>query len=153
MFFKKKKKVDLHSTRYAVSIVTEYPLEDEDYDPITDEIGYHCEAVDALANFNRAYSDPAELKLLEEKCNITSWPDMYFVVTTTTNQDIENEIKLLEKKHKWKKFFDVISPIEYTDAMDKAYYNFNNIKFASADIEEIIAYINKQSEATQKNSN
>jgi hypothetical protein len=56
-------------------------------------------------------------------------------------EDIKKERKLLEKTHKWKRIFGLLSPIEYMEAETKAAHDFDKALFYTDDADKVIEYI------------
>ncbi|WP_338449450.1 hypothetical protein R4Z09_25280 [Niallia oryzisoli] len=50
----------------------------------------------------------------------------------------------MEKEHKWKKFFGLISFADYQAAEDRAIFDFNKTLYLTEDVDKAIEFLRKQ---------
>ncbi|MEC2075053.1 hypothetical protein [Metabacillus fastidiosus] len=145
MFFRKKNKEDLNKKWYSIAIMSEKGLEDEEFDTLTEKILDKVDNVGLISNLVKEEWDQEQLKILEQKFNDLVLSSPTFTINEMVYEDMERETKLLEKKHKWKKFFGLISLAEYLEAENRAVYNFNYTLLYTDSMEEVIEFLNEKS--------
>ena len=67
-----------------------------------------------------------------------------FMINEISNEEIEKEIKLLEQKHKWKKFFNTIPLTDYIDAEDRVVMDASKTLFCTNDVGEAIEFLKEK---------
>ncbi|MED4454715.1 hypothetical protein [Metabacillus fastidiosus] len=148
MLFRKKNKVDPNKKWYSIGIMSEKGLEDNEYDTLTEKIFDKVDNVGVIANLIREAWDKEQIEILEKKFDYPTLASPVFIVSEIIPEDIKRETKLLEKKHKWKKFFGFISLAEYLEAEDRAIFNFNHALLYTDSMEEVIGFLNEKSKET-----
>ncbi|MED4533328.1 hypothetical protein ABET51_09855 [Metabacillus fastidiosus] len=148
MFFRKKKKEDPNKKWYSIGIMTENGLEDGEYEILLDKFLEKVDNAGVITDLVRKEYDKERLEILEQKFDYPVLSSPAFVVSEIVQEDIIRETELLEKKHKWKKFFGFISLAEYLEADHRAIYNFNHAVLYTDSMEEVIHFLNQKSKET-----
>ncbi|MFJ7510427.1 hypothetical protein ACIQW7_13295 [Peribacillus simplex] len=141
MFFKKNEELDHNEKWYCVGIMTDNGLEDEEYDILSKRILDSVQNVSVISDLVRVEWDRDKLRALNERFQTPSSSDPCFIINEFIPEDIKKERKLLEKTHKWKRLFGLLSPIEYMEAETKAAHDFDKALFYTDDADKVIEYI------------
>src|SRR4051812_24169910 len=105
--------------------MTDNGLEDEEYDVLSKRILDSVQNVSVISDLVRVEWDRDKLRALNERFGDHSLSDPWFIINEFIPEDIKKERKLLEKTHKWKRIFGLLSPIEYMEAETKAAHDFD----------------------------
>ncbi|MFD6209796.1 hypothetical protein [Peribacillus sp. NPDC060253] len=146
MFFKKKND-DLEPDEkwYCIGIMTDNGLEDEEYDALSKRILDSVQNVTVISDLVRVEWDQEKLRNLNDHFLYPAFSDPCFIINEFIPEDIKRERKLLEKNHKWKRLFGLLSMVEYMEAETKAAHDFDKALFYSDDVDKVIEYIIKNS--------
>lgn len=145
MFFKKNEEPEHYEKWYCVGIMTDNGLEDEEYDVLSKRILDSVQNVSVISDLVRVEWDRDKLQALNERFGDPSLSDPWFIINEFIPEDIKKERKLLEKTHKWKRIFGLLSPIEYMEAETKAAHDFDKALFYTDDADKVIEYISANS--------
>ncbi|MGG3889382.1 hypothetical protein [Metabacillus fastidiosus] len=148
MLFRKKNKVDPNEKWYSIGIMSEKGLKDEHYDALTEQILDQADNVGLISDLIKKEWDKEQIEILEKKFDYPVLGSPAFIINEIIQEDIKRETELLEKKHKWKKFFGFISLAEYMEAENRAIYNFNHALLYTDSMEEVIGFLNEKSKET-----
>ncbi|MDO7485164.1 hypothetical protein Q5O89_02890 [Peribacillus frigoritolerans] len=129
MFFKKNEESQHNEKWYCVGIMTDDGLEDEEYDVLSKRILDSVQNVSVISDLVRVEWDRDKLRALNERFGDPSFSDPCFIINEFIPEDIKKERKLLEKTHKWKRIFGLLSLIEYMEAETKAAHDFDKALF------------------------
>lgn len=146
--FKRKKEEE--SIQYSVIIMTEGTMEDSPYEKILNTFDDYVENVGFFCNLN-SLADSTHVQKIKARMDLTEYKQPIFVIVRIDFEEIKEKEKALEKKHKWKKFFDTIPPTEYIAIYDEVHTKPENIVFHTDHIEEAIGYLKKQEEYNSNN--
>ncbi|MFE4140845.1 hypothetical protein ACFX4I_03110 [Peribacillus sp. YIM B13472] len=141
MFFKKSEEPDHNEKWYCVGIMTDKGLEDEEYDVLSKRILDSVQNISVISDLIRVEWDRDKLRALNERFQTPSFSDPCFIINEFIPEDIKRERKLLEKTHKWKRLFGLLSRIEYMEAETKAAHDFDKALFYTDDADKVIEYI------------
>ncbi|CAH0136422.1 hypothetical protein [Peribacillus simplex] len=141
MFFKKSEEPDHNEKWYCVGIMTDKGLEDEEYDVLSKRILDSVQNVSVISDLIRVEWNRDKLRALNERFQNPSFSDPCFIINEFIPEDIKRERKLLEKTHKWKRLFGLLSRIEYMEAETKAAHDFDKALFYTDDADKVIEYI------------
>ena len=142
MFFKKKKHDD--KDWYCLAIMTEYELDEEEFEELADRILSQVDNIGMTSHLVRTEWEPERLEVLDQRFSPTSLSNPCFIVNLIVQDDIKKEQELLEKKHKWKKLFGLITLNEYMEAQEYAMLHFKNTVYCTGDIDKAIEFLNRQ---------
>ncbi|MDV2682886.1 hypothetical protein RYX56_00715 [Alkalihalophilus lindianensis] len=141
--FKKKQKRE-ETTQYSLVIITEKLMEDSVYDEVLNRFDDHVGNIGFSGNLTRGVDRSVYIQKIEDHINITAYPEPFFVIVRIDFEEIKEKEKALEKKHKWKKFFDTIPLTEYITIYDEVHTKPENIVFHTGDMDEAIAFLKEQ---------
>ncbi|KQU19518.1 MULTISPECIES: hypothetical protein [Peribacillus] len=143
MLFKKRDELDPNKKWYSIGIMTDHGLQDEEYDALIKRIHDSVENVVIISDLVRVEWDEEKLQTLNERFRYPTFSDPCFIINEFKSVDIKRERKLLEKNHKWKRLFGLLSPIEYMVAETKAAHDFDKALYYTDDVDNAIEYLTK----------
>ncbi|MGE7763995.1 hypothetical protein [Peribacillus sp. NPDC096540] len=143
MVFKKKKDLEINKTWYCIGILTDQGMQDEEYDALSNRILDSVENVVVISDLIRVNWEKGKLETLNERFKNPTLSDPCFIINEFIEEDIKRETKLLEKNHKWKRFFGALSQIDYLEAENKATHDFDKSLLYTDDLDKVIEYLNK----------
>ncbi|MDQ0221252.1 hypothetical protein ELQ35_20855 [Peribacillus cavernae] len=144
MFFKKKKKDPEDNKQwYSLIIMTQDEMYEDEYEGLSEVISDQVDNVGFTCNLIRKNTSHGALIEIDQKINTAS--DPCFILILINNDDIKREVELMEKQHKWKKFFGYLTPADYFEAMERANLNWDAIIYSTDNPEGIIQYLNDHS--------
>ena len=129
---------------FNVGIITINELDDEQYDTWTYELMDAADNVGSTSSLVQAAWDEKQLSILTNRFPQVDMTETIFMINEISNADIEKEIKLLEQKHKWKKFFNTIPLTDYIDAEDRVVLDASKTLFCTNDVEEAIEFLKEK---------
>lgn len=138
MFLKKK---ETKENRFCIAIFTEKEMSDEDYDYQSNKI------LDATEEYVVVVTEiEPQNEMVEELKN--AFPDTKIEVPSYgvykfDSEKLDEETKKMEKRNKWKKFFNNIHPDEYLIVEHKVMYDIKQVLFYTTDINKVISYIHE----------
>ncbi|MEZ7171125.1 hypothetical protein [Sporosarcina sp. OR05] len=145
MFGRKKKQKDKSDQRlFSVGIVWIEDLTDEQYSDWSDELMDVADNVGSTSSIVHNEWDQEQLNILGERFLNVDQSKTFFMINEIDYEAINIEIKALEQKHKWKKFFNTIPLFDYIDAEDRAVFNAAKILLCTNDIAEAKAFLQEQ---------
>jgi hypothetical protein len=135
VFLKKKKE----ENRFCIAIFTEKEMSDEEYDYQSNKI------LDATEeNVVVVTEIEPQNEMIEELKNAfpnTKIEVPSYAVYKFDSEKLDEETKKMEKRNKWKKFFNNIHPDEYLIVEHKVMYDINQVLYYTTDINRVISYI------------
>ncbi|MDQ0221248.1 hypothetical protein ELQ35_20875 [Peribacillus cavernae] len=144
MIFKKRKKNEEDNKQwYSLVVMTQEEVDEDKYSELSERIDAHVNNIGFTCNLIRKNTDLEQLISIDRHIETASDP-CYFLIPIN-NDDVEREIKLMEKQHKWKKFFGYLRPVDYFEAMEHANLNWDTIIYSTDNPEGIIQYLNDHS--------
>ncbi|MCM3710225.1 hypothetical protein [Sporosarcina luteola] len=145
MFGRKKSKTEeARTTYFSVGIISVNELDDDLYETWTDELMDAAENVGSTTSLLQADWDEEQLKILTNRFPEVEMNETFFMINEIIHEDIEKEIKLLEQKHKWKKFFNTIPLTDYIDAEDRVVLDVSKTLFCTNDVQEAAGFLKNQ---------
>ncbi|ADC51337.1 hypothetical protein BpOF4_16460 [Alkalihalophilus pseudofirmus OF4] len=141
MFRKRKNTNKEPEIWYSLAIMTDQEMSDEDYDQIMNKIDDHVDKVGFSCNLTRSTSDKEYLIELEEKMNLNSYTKPSYLLFRISHNEIKAKEKALEKKHRFKHFFNLISFAEYDLIATKVMTSPRHLVFYSDSLEEAIKFL------------
>lgn len=141
---KKSKAEESIHTYFNVGIISVYELDDAQYDTWTDELMDAAENVGSTSSLVQASWDEEQLKILKSRFPEVEMNETVFMINEIIHKDIKKEIKLLEQKHKWKKFFNTIPLTDYIDAEDRVVMDASKTLFCTNDVQEAVGFLKMQ---------
>ena len=138
MFFKKKKK-EKERDYYCVAYFVEKYADEEKTDAIVDLILDETDNVGIISEIEEI--SPEEKRNLENSLPGITYTVPSFAVIKILPERIKEETEKLEKKHKWKKFFDTIPLTDYLDVEHRATFEYERTLFYSSDVQKTIAFL------------
>lgn len=145
MFGRKKSKTEeARTTYFNVAIISVNALDDDQYETWTDELMDAAENVGSTTSLLQASWDEEQLKILVKRFPEVGMNETIFMINEIINEDIEKEIKLLEQKHKWKKFFNTIPLTDYIDAEDQVVLDASKTLFCTNDVKDAAEFLKEQ---------
>ncbi|MFJ7745319.1 hypothetical protein [Peribacillus sp. NPDC097295] len=142
MAFKQKNDLHPHVKWFSIGILTDHGLEYEEYDALSKRILDSVDNVGAVSDLVRVEWDKEKLKTLHERFENPVLTDPCFIINEVISEDIEREKKLLQEKHKWKRFLNLISRYDYMEAEAKAVHDFDKSLLYTDDLEKVIEFLN-----------
>ncbi|WP_262177618.1 hypothetical protein [Saccharococcus sp. Marseille-Q5394] len=147
MFGRKKSKTEeARTTYFSVGIISVNELNDDQYEAWTDELMDAAENVGSTTSLIQASWDEEQLKILIKRFPEVEMNETFFIINEIIHEDIEKEIKLLEQKHKWKKFFNTIPLTDYIDAEDRVVLDASKTLFCTNDVQEAARFLKNRLE-------
>lgn len=142
IFGKKKSKAqERDKTLFNVGIISVYELADEQYEAWTDELMDAADNVGSTTSLVQGSWDAAQLQILTERFPKVDMNETIFIINEIIHEDIEKEIKNLEQKHKWKKFFNTIPLTDYIDAEDRVVLDASKTLLCTNDVREATKFL------------
>ncbi|MGE7603141.1 hypothetical protein ACQKL5_11605 [Peribacillus sp. NPDC097675] len=141
MAFKQKNRLNPDVKWFSVGILTDHGLEYEEYETLSKRILDAVNNVGAISDLVRVEWDKQKLKALHERFKNPVLSDPCFIINEVISEDIEREKKLLQEKHKWKRFLNLISQYDYLEAETKAVHDFDKSLLYTDDIEKVIEFL------------
>lgn len=138
MFLKKK---ETKENRFCIAIFAEKEMSDEDYDYQSNKI------LDATEEYVVVVTEiEPQNEMVEELKN--AFPDTKIEVPSYgvykfDSEKLDEETKKMEKRNKWKKFFNNIHPDEYLIVEHKVMYDIKQVLYYTTDINKVISYIHE----------
>lgn len=142
MAFKKKNALNPNVKWFSVGILTDHGLEYEEYESLSKHILDSVNNVGAISDLVRVEWDKEKLKTLHDRFENPVFSDPCFIINEVISEDIEREKKLLQEKHKWKRYLNLISRYDYLEAETKAVHDFDKSLLYTDDIEKVIEFLN-----------
>ncbi|MFS0576301.1 hypothetical protein AB1K83_11745 [Sporosarcina sp. 179-K 3D1 HS] len=149
--FNKKKELQAHSKFFNVAIISKIEISDEQYEKWTDEVMDTAGNVGSTTWMMREDWDAEQVKMLERRFPDVRLNETFFIVNEIISDDIQREVKELEKRHPWKKFFNMIPLTDYIDAEDRAVLNAAKTLACTNDLFEVKRFLLEQ--GSQENEN
>ncbi|MCM3638151.1 hypothetical protein M3152_10480 [Sporosarcina luteola] len=147
MFGRRKSKTEeARTTYFSVGIISVNELNDDQYEAWTDELMDAAENVGSTTSLIQASWDEEQLKILIKRFPEVEMNETFFIINEIIHEDIEKEIKLLEQKHKWKKFFNTIPLTDYIDAEDRVVLDASKTLFCTNDVQEAAGFLKNRLE-------
>ncbi|WP_071393554.1 hypothetical protein [Bacillus tuaregi] len=144
MFFKKKKqKEEEEQIWYCVGIITEEGTNLDNYDSMTEKIMDEAENVGILSGLVKGELDPRQLQILYRRFYQPDFSKPCIIINEIDHGKIKRETERLEKEHKWKKFFGLLSIADYQAAEDRALFDFQKTLYLTEDADEAIQFLEK----------
>jgi len=148
LFFKKKENnEEMERAWYCVGILSRGRIDADEHDRIADKILNSVDNVGIVSGFVKDECDPALLQILYRRFYQPDFSSPCLIINEIIQENIEREMKLLEKKHKWKKRFGMLSFTDYQEAETKAIFNFNETLYFTEDVDAAIEFLKKQAAA------
>jgi hypothetical protein len=145
IFGKKKSKAkELDKNNFNVSIISVNELDDDQYDTWTDELMDAADNVGSTTSLLQASWDNTQLQILKKRFPQVDMNKTIFMINEIIHEDIEKEIRLLEQKHKWKKFFNTIPLTDYIDAEDRVVLDASKTLFCTNDVQEATEFLKEK---------
>ena len=145
IFGKKKSKAKEHDkTFFNVGIISVSELDDEQYETWTDELMDAADNVGSTTSLLQADWDEEQMKILTNRFPQVEMKETVFMINEIITDDVKKEIKLLEQKHKWKKFFNTIPLTDYVDAEDRVVMDASKTLFCTNDVREATAFLKEK---------
>ncbi|MCM3742564.1 hypothetical protein M3193_00280 [Sporosarcina luteola] len=145
MFGRKKSKTEEASTTYFnVGIISVNELDDDQYETWTDALMDAAENVGSTTSLLQADWNEEQVKILTNRFPEVETNKTFFMINEIIHEDIKNEIKLLEQKHKWKKFFNTIPLTDYIEAEDRVVLDASKTLFCTNDVQEAARFLQNQ---------
>ncbi|MDV2884525.1 hypothetical protein RYX45_04995 [Alkalihalophilus pseudofirmus] len=141
MFKKRKNTNDETDIWYSLVIMTDQEMSDEDYDKTQNKIDDHVDNVGFSCNLTRSQSDKEYLNELDERMNLNSYTKPIYVLFRINHDEIKSKEKALEKKHRFRHFFNLISFAEYDVIATKVMTSPRHLVFYSDSLEEAINFL------------
>jgi hypothetical protein len=138
MFARKKSKAPL----FCIAIFPEQELSNEEYDLQADQILDETEeSVVAVTEMTLSYEMKSELQnqFPDSKIEVPCYAVFHY-----DPEKLDEETKKMEKKYKWKKFFNNIPIDEYLIVEQKVSYNPNQVLYYTTEVDRLISYIKEQ---------
>ncbi|WP_034764854.1 hypothetical protein [Rossellomorea vietnamensis] len=138
MLFNKNKTKE---NRYCIAIFPEKEMSEEEYDDQSNKILDAAEenvVVVTEIEPQKEMIEELQNKFPEAKIEVPS-----YAVYKFDSEKLDEETKKMEKRHKWKKFFNNIHPDEYLVIEHKVMYDIEQIVFYTKDINKVISYIHE----------
>lgn len=149
MFGRKKSKAEGPDKSYFnVGIISVNELDDDQYETWTDELMDAAENVGSTTSLLQADWDDEQLEMLKKRFPEVEMNETIFMINEIIQEDIEREIKLLEEKHKWKKFFNTIPLTDYIEAEDRVVMDASKTLFCTNDVQEAVNFLEQQAGKT-----
>ncbi|MGN7388069.1 hypothetical protein [Sporosarcina sp. SAFN-015] len=149
MFGRKKSKAEEANRIYFnVGIISVQELDDAQYETWTDELMDVAENVGSTSSLVQASWDEDQLNILSKRFPKVDMNETVFMINEIINEDVEKEIKLLEQKHKWKKFFNTIPLADYIDAEDRVVMDASKTLYCTNDVQEAAGFLKEQAGKT-----
>lgn len=126
---------------YSLAIMTDQEMSDEDYDQIMNRIDDHVDNVGFSCNLTRSTSDKEYLNELDERMNFNSYSKPIYLLFRIDHDEIKAREKALEKKYRFKHFFNLISFAEYDVIATKVMTSPRHFVIYSDSLEEIIDFL------------
>ncbi|MFJ7847983.1 hypothetical protein ACIQXR_03900 [Peribacillus sp. NPDC097224] len=142
MAFKQENTLDPQVKWFSVGIMTDNGLEYEEYEALSKRILDSVDNVGAISDLVRVEWDKAKLITLNERFNHPVLSDPCFIINEVIPEDIEREKRLLQEKHKWKRYLNLISRYDYLEAETKAVHDFDKSLLYTDEVEKVIEYLN-----------
>lgn len=139
-----KKKLETKENLYCIAIFTDRELSDKEYD---DQLEKIYDGADENVAVVTEIEPPDEM--VEDLK--AAFPDIKIEVPSYgvykfDPEKLDEETKKMEKRHKWKKFFNTIPITEYLIVENNVMYDINQVLLFTTDIHEVISYINENKE-------
>ncbi|MFS0690951.1 hypothetical protein AB1K89_17100 [Sporosarcina sp. 179-K 8C2 HS] len=141
MFGRKKTKEESSKTYFNVGIISVNELDDDQYEAWTDVLMDVAENVGSTTSLMQADWEEEQLKILKKRFPEVEMNETFFMINEIIHEDIKNEIRLLEQKYKWKKFFNTIPLTDYIDAEDRIVMDANKTLFCTNDVQEAAEFL------------
>ena len=100
-----------------------------------------AENVGSTTSLLQADWDDEQLEMLKKRFPEVEMNETIFMINEIIQEDIEREIKLLEEKHKWKKFFNTIPLTDYIEAEDRVVMDASKTLFCTNDVQEAVNFL------------
>ncbi|WEG15245.1 hypothetical protein PQ478_11910 [Alkalihalophilus pseudofirmus] len=144
MLFNKKKAPQQEHEWFSVLIVTETELKDSVRNDIQEEIKYNVDNMAFSGNLvlndqPKEYTQRFKKDILE-KAKIRP----VYVIIRVDQDKIDAEIDALNKRHKWKKLFNLIPGYKYQRIYDEMMINPDNVVFSTENVDQAIAFLNSK---------
>lgn len=150
IFGKKKLASNEEKLYFNVAIITVDEVGDEQYDAWTDEFMDAADNVGSTTALLQADWEGEQKRILIHRFPHLDLKEPIFMINEINHKEIEKEIKHLEQKHKWKKFFNAIPLSDYLDAEDRVVMDASKTLFCTNDVQQVIEYL--QGKATKRDS-
>lgn len=139
--FKKKSKKMVDQVFFSIGIISDGTVSDEQYEDWSDACMDVAGNVGSTTFVMKENWDAEQIEILGRRFPTVSFHRPFFVVNEMIDEDILQEVKDLEKRHPWKKFFNSIPLSEYMDAEDRAVLNAKKTLLCSNDINEVKKFL------------
>ena len=146
MFFKKKiEKDNVEKDFYCIAIFAEEDLGDDEFVHLVDRIE---ESGNVVVTTEMELTSES-IGSLEKKFPNTEIKAPSFAVLKVDMDRVKEETKKMEKKFKWKKFFNTIDLTEYLIVEHNAMYDFKNTLLYTKDLQEVNEFLARQSQRSR----
>ncbi|MEK3934611.1 hypothetical protein MKY41_04765 [Sporosarcina sp. FSL W7-1349] len=139
-----KKKLHVEQAFFSVAIISNEDLADEQYDNWTDEVMGTADNVGSTTWMRIEDWDARQVNVLAERFPDVRMKETFFVVNEIIAEDIQLEVKELEKRHPWKKFFNAIPLSDYIDAEERAVLDASKASLCTNDLETVKRFLAEQ---------
>lgn len=145
MFGRKKSKAKIADKRFFnVGILSVNELDDEQYETWTDELMDAADNVGSTTSLLLADWDDEQVEILNKRFPEVEMNKTFFIINEIIHEEIEQEIKQLEQKHKWKKFFNTIPLSDYIDAEDRVVMDASKTLYCTNDVQAATKFLKEQ---------
>ncbi|XXM72679.1 hypothetical protein ACQ0QQ_01925 [Lysinibacillus sphaericus] len=136
MFFKKK---ETKENLFCIAIFPEKEMSDEEYDEQSNKILDATE--ENVVVVTEIELQDKNIRELENRFPQKKIEVPGYAVYKFDPEKLDEETKKMEKRNKWKKFFNNIHPHEYLIVEHKVMYDINQAIYYTTDMNKVIAYI------------
>ena len=144
MFKKKKSKKDVEQVLYSVGIMSKGEMDDDRYEQLSYLFVDAADNVGTTTSFVQEGWDKEQLRILQNRFPELDLGETCFIINEIIPADIQKEIKRLEEKHKWKKFFNNIPLGDYIDAEDRAVLDATKTVFSTNSEDKVEAFLKEK---------
>ncbi|MDQ0273326.1 hypothetical protein [Cytobacillus purgationiresistens] len=140
MFFDTKRIKKSPITFYGVSTLSNHGISDDEHNEYVDIIG-DLDNVEMVFDIAREDWNPEQLKEMEEKIKHLNLSDPIFIVNEINAKEIENAVKALKKKHRWKDLFGTLTMEDYMIVEHHAIFKLDQAVTYKDNADDVVTFL------------